>query len=151
MSNSSKHLPSIRTNHCQACKLEMPSILVRMAAASKPEKTLEMILPACQIPICHDRVSIEAQPQVARWREPTLSGLSSFVYHEDVINETAGTNGPSVRPTKKRHSMNDQGVVMAVMQIVTADQPSMHRGSKRRGLPLAMITFAGIWEMMYPT
>jgi hypothetical protein len=85
--------------------------------------TFEMMLPACQIPM--------------------RSGDSSLVYHELVIRDTAGRKGPSVTPTRKRQSMNDQPLFIAGIEIVTADQASMHAGIRKRGLPLAMMTFAG--------
>jgi hypothetical protein len=82
---------------------------------------------------------------------PIRIGDSSFVYQELVMRETAGRNGPSVTPTRNRQSIKDQELFMAGIEIVTADQPSMQIGSKSLGFPLAMITLAGIWEMMYPT
>lgn len=91
----------------------------------------EMVFPACQIAM--------------------RRGDSCFVYHDDVIRETAGTNGPSVRPTKKRQRRNPQPVVIAGMQMVVADHPSIQHGSKIRGLPFAIMTFAGTCEIMYPT
>lgn len=75
-------------------------------------------------------------------------GDSCLVYHELVMTETAGKKGPSVMPTKKRQSMNAHGLFIAGIQIVTQDQPSMHAGRSTRGLPFAINTFAGIWEMM---
>lgn len=109
----------------------MPSMFVRIAAARSPEKTLEMIFPACQIPI--------------------RRGDSLFVYQDDVRRETAGTKGPSVTPTRNRQRQNPQPVVSAGIQIVTADHPSIIEGIRTLGLPLAMITLAGTWERMYPT
>lgn len=73
------------------------------------------------------------------------------MYHDEVIRETAGTKGPSVKPTTNRHKRNPQPAVTAGMQMVVIDHPSIQHGSKIRGLPLAMITFAGTCEMMYPT
>ena len=104
------------------------AMLVKIPAAKIPEITLEMMLPACQIPI--------------------LSGDSSFVYHELVMRDTAGRKGPSVTPTRKRQSMKDQELFMPGMAIVTEDQASMQAGRSQRGLPLAMITLAGTCEMM---
>lgn len=101
----------------------MPFMLVRIAAASKPDMTLETIFPACQMAI--------------------RKGLSFFVYHEDVMRDTAGVNGPSKNPTKKRQKMKLQGLVIAVIDIVTADQQSMHTGSRILGLPWARITLPG--------
>lgn len=83
-----------------------------------------MVFPACQMPM--------------------RSGDSCFVYQDEVIKETAGTNGPSVTPTMNRQRMNPQPRVMAGMQIVVADQASMQQGIRRRGLPLAMMMLAGI-------
>lgn len=85
--------------------------------------TFEMMLPACQIPI--------------------RSGDSCLVYHELVIRDTAGRKGPSVTPTRKRQSMKDQPLFIAGIEIVTADQASIQAGSRKRGLPLAIMTFAG--------
>lgn len=123
--------PSMSTNHCQLASPRTPDMLVRMAAASRPEMTLEMVFPACQMPM--------------------RSGLSRLVYHDDVMSETAGTKGPSVTPTRKRHSMKPHAEFSAVMQMVTAGHASMAHGSRIRGLPLARITLAGTCEMMYPT
>lgn len=87
-----------------------------------------MVFPACQIPI--------------------LKGDSRFVYHDDVISETAGTNGPSVNPTRKRHRQKAQPLLTAGMHIVTADQASMQPGRRNRGFPLAMIMDEGIWVII---
>lgn len=115
--------PSKRKNHLQEVRPARPSMLVRIAAASNPEKTLEMIFPACQIAI--------------------RNGASSLVYHEEVMSATPGTNGPSVNPTRNLQSMKPQGRVMRGMHIVTVDQPNIIIGMIRRGWPLAMIIFAG--------
>lgn len=64
------------------------------------------------------------------------------------MRDTAGKKGPSVKPTRKRQSMNDHAEVMKIMQSVTRDQPSIQIGRRILGLPFAMITFAGICEMM---
>jgi hypothetical protein len=78
----------------------MLSMDVRIPAARSPEKTLEMILPACQIPMLNANISIVGcQTCKLSYR----SGDSCFVYQEDVINETAGKKGPSVTPTRNRH------------------------------------------------
>lgn len=106
----------------------MPSMFVRMAAARSPEKTLDMMFPACQMPI--------------------RNGDSFFVYQDEVIRETAGMKGPSVTPTRNRQRQKPQAEVRAGMQIVTADQESMMQGKIMLGLPLAMKTLAGTWEMM---
>lgn len=106
----------------------MPSMFVRMAAARSPEKTLDMMFPACQMLI--------------------RNGDSFFVYQDEVIRETAGMKGPSVTPTRNRQRQKPQAEVRAGMQIVTADQESMMQGKIMLGLPLAMKTLAGTWEMM---
>lgn len=106
----------------------MPSMLVRMAAASRPEKMLDAMLPECQMAM--------------------RSGDSCLVYHDDVMSDTAGRNGPSVRPTRKRQSRKAQPASMAGMQTVTADHASMQQGSRMRGCPLATTTAAGIWDTM---
>jgi hypothetical protein len=64
-------------------------------------------------------------------------GDSCFVYHEDVIRDTAGKNGPSVKPTRKRQTQNDHPLFIAGIQIVTTDQASIQHGMRMRGLPLA--------------
>lgn len=79
---------------------------------------------------------------------PILRGDSCFVYHDDVIKDTAGTNGPSVNPTRKRHRQKAQPLLTAGMHIVTVDQVSMQAGRRNRGCPLAMITDDGIWVTM---
>jgi hypothetical protein len=109
----------------------MPFMLVRIAAASKPDITLETIFPACQIAI--------------------RKGLSFFIYHEDVVRDTAGVNGPSKNPTRKRQKMKLQGLVRAVIDIVTADQQSMHTRSRTRAFPRARITLPGTREIKWPT
>jgi hypothetical protein len=119
----------------------MLSIDVSMPAARSPEKILEHILPACQIPILNANISIVGSQDC---KLSDRSGDSCFVYQEDVINETAGRNGPSVTPTRNRHSIKLHGLFMAGMQIVTADQASIQHGSRTRGLPFAMMTLAGI-------
>lgn len=121
-------VPSSRTNHCQACRPAIPSIFVRIPAARSPEKIFEMMLPACHMLM--------------------RRGDSCFVYHEEVIRETAGRKGPSVIPTRKRQRRKDHPDFIAGMQIVTADQASMQQGNRMRGFLFAMITFAGIWEIM---
>lgn len=85
--------------------------------------TLDTILPACQMAM--------------------RKGLSFLLYHEDVIKDTAGVNGPSKRPTKNRQKIKLQALLRAVMEIVTADQHSIQAGSSIRGLPRARITFPG--------
>lgn len=121
-------IPSSKMNHCQAWRPAMPSMLVRMPAARSPENIFETIFPACHMPI--------------------RSGDSFFVYHDEVIRETAGTNGPSATPTRKRQRQKPQAEVRAGMQIVTADHASMILGNMMLGLPFAMNTLAGTWEMM---
>lgn len=116
-------IPSNRINHCHARRCAMPSMFVRMAAARSPENTLEMIFPACQMPM--------------------RKGDSFFVYQDEVIKETAGIKGPSVTPTRNRHRQKPQAEVRAGMQIVTADQESIMQGKIMLGLPLAMKTLAG--------
>jgi hypothetical protein len=105
------------------------------------------MFPACQIPI--------------------LRGLSCFVYQEEVNSATPGRNGPSVNPTlkklalravpshgteaevdrerltKKRQTIKPAGLLIAGIEMVTQDQPSITQGKRMRGLPLAMTTFAG--------
>lgn len=58
-------MPSRRKNHCHELRRAIPSMLVSMAAERRPEKTLEMMLPACQMPM--------------------RRGDSCLVYHEDVL------------------------------------------------------------------
>ena len=101
-------------------------MFVRIPAARRPEIQFEMMLPACQIPM--------------------RSGDSSLVYHELVMRDTAGRKGPSVTPTRKRQSMKDQPLFIPGIEIVTADQLSIQAGNNQRGLPLAMITFAGTYR-----
>lgn len=57
-------IPSIRKNHCQACKPLTPSICSRIPAARNPDMMLEIVFPACHMAI--------------------LIGDSSLVYQEDV-------------------------------------------------------------------
>lgn len=89
--------------------------------------TFEMILPACQMPM--------------------RRGDSCLVYHELVMRDTAGRKGPSVTPTRKRQSMKDQPLFIAGIEIVTADHASIQAGNRKRGFPLAMITFAGTYRV----
>ena len=110
---------------CHADKPPICCILVKIAAASRPEMTLDMTFPACQIAI--------------------RRGDSSLVYQELVIKDTAGMKGPSVSPTRNRHRMNDQPLFIAVMQIVTVDQANMKKGIRTLGFPLARIMLAGIY------
>ena len=121
-------IPSRRINHCHARKSAIPSIFVRIPAASRLENAFEIIFPACQIPI--------------------LNGDSFFVYQEEVSSETAGTKGPSANPTKNRQRQNPHPDDRAGMQIVTADQASMMDGKMMLGFPFAMSTVAGTWEIM---
>ena len=90
--------------------------------------TFEMMLPACQIPM--------------------RRGDSSLVYHDEVINATTGRKGPSVNPTRKRHSMKLQADLHPGIAIVTADQASMMQGMMILGDDFEMKTLPGIWEMM---
>jgi hypothetical protein len=103
-------------------------MLVKIAAERRPEKTLLMMFPACQIPM--------------------RSGDSSFVYHDDVISATTGRKGPSVTPTRKRHSMKAHGDLAAGMAIVTADHANMMQGMMTRGLCFEMMTLPGTCEMI---
>lgn len=121
-------IPSRRINHCHARRSAMPFMFVRIAAASKLEKTLEIMFPACQIPI--------------------RNGDSFLVYQEEVRSETAGMKGPSAKPTRNRQRQNAQPDDRAGIQIVTADQTSMMDGKRILGFPLAIRTFAGTCEMM---
>ena len=75
---------------------------------------------------------------------PIRRGDSFFVYHDDVIRDTAGTKGPSVKPTKKRQIQKAQPVLTAGMHMVTTDQASIHPGRRNCGFPLAKTTLDGI-------
>lgn len=83
----------------------MPFMVVKIPAASSPEKMLEAIFPACQIAM--------------------RNGASSLVYHEEVMIETIGRKGPSASPTQKRQTRKDQPVDMAAMHAVTTDQANI--------------------------
>lgn len=66
----------------------------------------------------------------------------------EVNSATPGTKGPSVTPTRNLQIMKPAGDLIAGMEIVTADHPSMTAGSRMRGLPFAMMTLAGTCDMM---
>jgi len=136
----------MRKNHCQECKPARLSIVVRIAAARKPEIMLEIVFPACQIAI--------------------LIGLSCLLYQEEVIRVIPGKKGASQRPTTKRQTAKpapldgrrqlcgcegwwsgDPYLVMAGMQMVAALQASMTVGRKMRGLALASQRLPGSWPM----
>jgi hypothetical protein len=117
-------IPSRSKNHFQARRFATPSMLVKIPAAKRPESACEMVFPACQIPI--------------------LKGDSCLVYQEEVMSDTAGTNGPSVKPMRKRQRQKPHPAVTAGIQIVTHDQTSMQLGGRIRGVPLARMTLAGI-------
>lgn len=89
-------------NQPQADTPDIPSIVVRIAAARRPEKMLDAIFPACQMAM--------------------RKGASSFVYHEELIKLTIGKNGPSATPTRKRQRINDQPLLMAAIHAVITDQ-----------------------------
>lgn len=93
-------------------------MFVRIPAAKNPEMTLEIMLPACQIPI--------------------RNGLSFFVYQDDVMSETAGRKGPSVIPIKNLQRQKAHADFAAGMEIVTADQTNIQEGRRTRGFPFAM-------------
>jgi hypothetical protein len=88
-------------------------MLVKIAAERRPEKTLLMMFPACQIPI--------------------RRGDSSLVYQDDVMSATTGRKGPSVTPTRNRQSMNAHGDLAAGIAMVTADHANMMQGMMIRG------------------
>lgn len=103
----------------------------RIPAAKRLETACEIVFSACYISM--------------------RRGDSCFVYHDDVIRETAGTKRLSVRPTKNRQSKNPQPAVIAGIQMVVADYPSIQHGNKIRGFLLAIMTLAETCEMMYST
>jgi len=80
-------------------------MVVKIPAASNPEKILEAMLPACHTAI--------------------LRGASSLVYQEEDMTETMGRKGPSARPTKKRQTRKDHPLDIAAMHAVTTDHASI--------------------------
>lgn len=106
----------------------IPSMFVRIPAASNPEKMFEAMLPACHMAI--------------------LIGASSLVYHDELIKLTIGKKGPSASPTRNRQTMNDQPLFMRAMHAVMTDHTITWTGIWICGLPRARYTVAGSCEII---